>query len=309
VQAALRRTLVDPASPLPDRLAAAQVLAHSPVDHWDATTFAGVSQPGPDHGVVNPPFRLSPSQAQAYTDCPRRYALEHRVRVLDRSSPSAAFGTLVHAGLERADRIAMERGAPRPTLDDAMAALESVWAEEAEFGSPSLNSTWLEKAQGLIERLFAEWPSDSQRTIDVERPLQLVLDEIEWIGRADRIEQTTDGTLRVVDYKTSANPMPVKEAEAAIQLGFYVLAAASDPEVTARGEVASAEFWYPRTKYKSFRRSFDPARLDDVTSQLREIGRGIRDERWPARVGTWCQWCTVRSVCPLWPEGREAFLP
>lgn len=307
-QTHLRRVLADPGRPLPDRLAAATVLAAPPDPLWDAGSFSGVHEPGPDTGVVVPPFRLSPSQAQAYLECPRRYALEHRVRVSDRTTASATFGTLVHATLERADRTAMERSEPRPRLEDALDALESVWGEAADFGSPILNGVWMNKAQALIERLFAEWPADSETVVDVERPLSLLLDDIEWIGRADRIEMTTEGTVRIVDYKTGATPLPVKEAESAIQLGFYLLAAAADPDVTRHGEVTDAEFWYPRTSYKGFRRRFDPNRLDDVRSQLVEIGRGIATEHWPAHVGPWCQWCTVRSVCPRWPEGREGFV-
>lgn len=309
VQTRLRRVLVDPTRPLPDRLAAAAVLADPPIVHWDARSFAGVEEPGPDTGVVTAPFRLSPSQAAAYAECPRRYALEHRIRVSDRTTASAAFGTLVHSTLERADRAAMGRGDDHPRLEDALEALGRVWAEDADFGSPSLNAVWRTKAESLLERLFSEWPADSGRAIDVERALSLVIEDIEWVGRADRIESTREGVLRVVDYKTSATPLSVKEAEGAVQLGFYLLAASEDPDITAHGDVASAEFWYPRTSYKGFRRSFDPGRLGEVRDQLVEIGRGIAAEAWEARVGTWCRWCTVRGVCPRWPEGREGFVP
>ncbi len=114
--------------------------------------------------------------------------------------------------------------------------------------------------------------------------------------------------MRVVDYKTGTGATSVKEAARAIQLGFYLLAARGDEELAERGDITEAEFWFPRSALKDFRRRFDPVHLDDVRQQLVAIGRGIQDEKWTPKAGEWCTWCTVRNVCPLWPEGREGFV-
>lgn len=307
-QAALRRTLLSPDASAAERLAATSVLSHPPVAHWDARRFAGVPEPGRSDGVIASPLRLSPSQAQAYSDCPRRYVLEARISVTDRTSSSAAFGSLIHLTLERADRSAMQLGLARPTKELVEDHLALVWSEFADFGSPTLNDIWLTKARTLLDRLILEWPGDSGEAIAVERRLNLTLDGIQWTGRADRIERTTQGTLRVVDYKTGTRATSVKEAGKALQLGFYLLAARDDEELAASGEITGAEFWFPRSTLKDFRRRFDPVHLDDVRQQLVAIGRGIRDEEWRPRAGEWCKWCTVRGVCPLWPEGREGFV-
>src|SRR5690606_37957714 len=84
-EARLRRLLVDPASATPRRLAALSLLATS--RHWDPTSFAGVPETGPDTGLIGSDLRLSPSQADSYHQCPRRYALERRLRALDFDSP------------------------------------------------------------------------------------------------------------------------------------------------------------------------------------------------------------------------------
>lgn len=305
LETVLRRTLLDPAVPLSDRLAAATTLSAGTPDLWEAERFAGVREPGPDEGVFSRPPRLSPSQAESYLECPRRYVFERRLAMSESSGDHARFGSLVHDVLERADTAAKEDGRPRPGLGDAMQALSTVWSQEAEFGSPWLDELWKRRATGLLERLFAEWPPDSHETVAVELPLRWTAGGLEWVGRADRIERLTDGSLRVVDYKTSRKILPKYKAARSLQLAFYALAATEDPAVP--GPIGSAELWYPDTGQTGFRRELDMNILPELRSTLEEIAVSITAEDWEATPGDACERCTVRMVCPEWPEGREAF--
>lgn len=305
LETVLRRHLMDPGRPLAERLGAATTLAKGSPTLWDAERFAGVRQPGPDQGVFSKPPRLSPSQAEAYQECPRRYVFERRLAMTDSSGPYARYGTLVHAALEQADSAAMADGRPRPDLTDALTSLDRVWADEADFGSPSLDAIWHAKAVELLVRLFAEWPEDSQETIAAERALFWNAGGADWVGKADRIERLTDGSVRVVDYKTSKTIMSKPKAERSLQLAFYALAANDDPDLP--GPVASAELWYPATDQKSFRRALAMESLPDLRATLEEIAKAIIDERWDPTPGDACERCSVRIVCPEWPEGGEAF--
>jgi superfamily I DNA/RNA helicase/RecB family exonuclease len=300
-QARLRRLLADPRRPAGHRLAAAQVLAHPPVPLWDPRRFAGIRRPGPDRGVLDGTPILSPSQAEAYLECPRRYVLERRLGLGGESGPWALFGRLVHSVLEEADRRALSEGRPHSDLPTALAALDRVWGEGADFGSDTMNRVWRRKAVDLLQRLYEGWPEDESTTIAVEHPVAFELGGIRWVGRVDRIDRLPDGRVRVVDYKTSSTAPRYEDVEASLQLGFYVAAVARefDSEVVA-------EMWIPRARGR-WRRPFDPGRLDEVEERLTEAARGILDEEWTPRMGSHCRRCSVRLVCPLWPEGKEAF--
>lgn len=300
--ARLRRTAADPAARPADRLAAVAVLAGDPASIWDASTFAGTRERGPDTGLVDGRLVLSPSQADLYQTCPRKYVLERRLGITRSDSPYAHYGSLVHRVLERCERGAVDSGQHHATLEEALAAVDEVWVD-AEFGA--LNHVWRDKAIELVTRLWEDWPPDSREPVALEKPLRLELDGITWVGRADRIERTAGGGLRLVDYKTSKSILSFDRAKAAIQLGFYLLAAREDPELG--GGVDEAEFWFPAAKAKTWRRPFDPALADEVRRTLIEIGNDIRSERWDPRVGDGCSRCAVRGVCPRWPEGKEAF--
>ncbi len=301
----LRRIVRDPTKPLAGRLAAAQVLAEPPAPAiWDANTFAFTRERGPDHGLVRADMVLSPSQAESYKTCPRRYALERRLGVADAGSGYLQFGDLMHRVLENCEREALGAGARHSNLVAAKAELENVWAQ-ADFGSLQLNQAWARRGLELLTALYSEIDKEDPEVKLVEHPLDLDLDGSAWTGRADRIDQPKGGPLRIVDYKTTSTTPVKKEVAESLQLGFYLIAAAADPVVQRLGDVGAAELWHPLAN--RLRTSFQTSNLEKVRETLIEIGKAIFAENWQPLVGRHCERCSVRLVCPAWPEGREAF--
>ncbi|HSL26550.1 MAG TPA: ATP-dependent DNA helicase [Acidimicrobiia bacterium] len=306
-QAMLRRMLTDPASSTADRLAAVAVLAHPATHAWDAAGFAGAAPRGPDRGVIEGPIRLSPSQAESYAACPRRYVFERRLGAGDTFSPYAHFGSLMHKVLELSEGVALKFGLAHADLSQALEALESVWTAEADFGTPTLNEAWKGRGRKLLGRMHERWPGKDAVVVASERSFRLDIAGITWSGRADRVERYGSGRLRIVDYKTSSSQPTVPEAAASLQLGFYLLGALADPELKEWGEPDSAQFWHPMAPQPV--REFDLKNLPELTNRLEAIGQGILAERWPATPGRHCDTCPVLLLCPAWPEGREAYLP
>jgi superfamily I DNA/RNA helicase/RecB family exonuclease len=306
-EAGLRRTLADAGAASPRRLAAATVLAEG--EQWGLRSidrFAGVRERGSHTGIVPDRLVMSPSQAERYEQCPRRYALERRLRVGEETTVYAEFGRLIHETLEYVERAALERGDPHAGTEEAVAHLDSRF-DPATFGGGAFAAAWRARAVETLERLYEMWPSRG-RVLALEQRLEMQLGEIEWLGYADRIE--TDGLgLTVVDYKTTKNPPSQPEAATSLQLGYYMLAAAADEELTEYGEPIAAEFWFPaKAAVRGLtRRAFDPDLLTEVRERLGRGAAGIRAEDWRARPGPDCDRCRVRNVCPAQPEGREAF--
>ncbi|MDP8958701.1 MAG: PD-(D/E)XK nuclease family protein [Actinomycetota bacterium] len=268
--------------------------------------FVGQHRRGPDVGLVPPDLALSPSQADAYQVCPRRYALERRLGMDGGPGLHAELGALLHRVLEEVERAAMEREEVHGSLADALEELDRAWQPRA-FGGGAWAEAWRRRAEAILRNLYGHWPGSSP-AIAVEHPLGLRLNGVAWRGRADRIE-AADGLVRVVDYKTGKQAASRAEARRSLQLGFYLLAAAHDPALTRHGRPAHAEFWYPARKSKDCTvRTFDPHNLPMVEADLARVAEGILAEDWAPTVGEACDRCPVRLVCPAWPEGREAFL-
>src|SRR5690606_28233842 len=199
---------------------ALQVLVDAP--YWDASTFPRVPDPGPDTGVIDGAIRLSPSQATLYDRCPRHYVLERRLAAVQADSPYLQFGSMVHEVLKETELRALEDGRPHGDREPALAELCEVWERYRPFGPPEFDSAWRRRAQQLLEKMYAEWPDDGGEPLALEIELNMELGGVDWVGRADRIDRTPVG-LKVVDYKTSKSPPPIKEAALSLQLGYYLL--------------------------------------------------------------------------------------
>ncbi len=309
-EAWLRRRLADPEQPPPRRLAVLQALV-GPGD-WrarPAEECAGVRERGPDHGLIPTGLALSPSQADSYRQCPRRYAFERWLHVADEGSVYASIGSLVHQVLETVEGEALAAGEAHGTLDRALAVLAEIW-DPIPFGGGGWADAWRRRGEEVLRHLYERWPSAGSVRA-VEHNLALEVDGIRWRGRADRIEVRGDPpAVHIVDYKTARTAVKPDEAACSLQLGFYLLAAETDPAVSPLGRVAGAEMWFPAAHTKSVSiRPFDPERRDEVRDQMAQAAAGIRAERWDPTPGDHCRNCAVRRVCPEWPEGREAYLP
>jgi RecB family exonuclease len=233
--------------------------------------------------------------------CPRRYALERRLRLGDSTSVYAHLGELVHEVLELAEGEVIVTDRRHAVPERVLELVDQVW-EKADFGSDRLNDAWKAKATVMLLKLYENWPGKGP-PVEVELEVESVIGGVRWIGRVDRVESGPDG-LRVVDYKTGTSFPTRDEAAESVQLAFYARAVEA-----SHGPVAASEMWFPRTSAKSVtKRSMAMHRVEEVVEKMAAITRDIADEKWGPRVGAHCQRCPVRRSCPAWPEGKGAFL-
>lgn len=306
-EADLRRTAADPTEPAPARLAAIAVLADG--EQWGlrpSRHHSGVAPRGPDSGLNGRELRLSPSEADGYDRCPRRYALERKL-YLAGDSIYATFGSLVHQVLDDVESDAMERGERHSGFEAAKDRLDQL-LDPADFGGEPFATAWRDRALEGLERLYSMWPSQA-RPVGIERRVSFTLGDVTWRGRIDRIELDDDG-VRVVDYKTTRHsPATAKEAEQSLQLGFYALAVGADEELRKLGEPVAAEFWYPliRSKRSVTTRSLDLKNLPEIGQRLIQLGEDIASERWDPVAGDWCERCDFATSCPAQTQGGDQF--
>jgi RecB family exonuclease len=224
----------------------------------------------------------------------------------DDTTPFLIFGSLIHEVLERTEASAVRTGTNHASSAEAQQTLDALWDPSA-FGGEPWAAAWHRRAVQILTYLYDNWPSRGV-PVALEQPLTLDIDGVTWRGKADRVE-TRNGTVKVVDYKTSSSVPRTDEAAVSMQLGFYVLALRRNSDVRAWGTVEEAEFWYPaRTDTKNITiRRLDPLQLSTIEETMQRVAAGIAAEDWQATPNQRCSSCRVRGICPEWPEGREAF--
>lgn len=249
---------------------------------------------------------LSPSRIGDFKACPLLY----RLRVIDKlpelPSPDAVRGTVIHKVLEDLYDLPSDQRTPERAADLIPAAWAFVQQQEADrsaiFPADGSQVTeerrWLASCASLVERYFdledPRFLEPAARELYVETLLEsgLLLR-----GFIDRVDVAPDGSIRVVDYKSSRAPGVEFEAKALFQLRFYALVL-----WRARGVVPTLlQLLYLGSGEVI---SYAPDEHDlRATQRVAEavweaIGAAERSSEWLPNRSFVCSWCSFQSMCP-----------
>ncbi|WP_082538309.1 MULTISPECIES: PD-(D/E)XK nuclease family protein [unclassified Pseudonocardia] len=287
--------------------------AEEPLPHPAAAVppAVGLVEAGSAGPAPRPPA-LSPSRAADFRRCPLLYRFRAVDRLPEPPSRAQVRGTLVHAVLERLFTLP----APERTPAAARALLGPCWDElsaglgDAVTGGPLFTgpgdpelAVWLDSAAGLLDTYFTLEDPAEVPAVAVEERVETSLDGADGVvplrGIVDRLDESPDGTLRVVDYKTGATPGEGFEGSVLFQLKFYALTV-----LLTRGRVPDEL----RLLYLSdgtaltYRPDEDELHrfarlLDAVWSAIR---RAAPTGDFRPNRGRACRTCDHRAHCPAW---------
>ena len=157
---------------------------------------------------------------------------------------------------------------------------------------------------------FTSKESAGWERVGVEMEAQVQVGRALLKGRVDRLERHTDGSLRVVDYKTGSSKPTTAELARHPQLGVYQVAV----EQGAFGELGdrsagAALLQLGKAANKSVTVQGQPALADDedpVWAQrlVERTADGMGGMRFAATPGEHCRMCPVVASCPARPEGQ-----
>ncbi len=164
-----------------------------------------------------------------------------RLRKLDGldAAPSAAWkGTAVHAILDAWHKAG---GKPGELLPIAARTLDEMNAH------PLMRGLWRPRLlAGLewIDQQVVQLNAEGRKVLASEIWGDMRFQGLRIHGRADRIDQTADGGLAIVDYKTGAPPKPkMVKAGYSLQLGLIGMIAAEGGFNDVKGEPTEFEYW------------------------------------------------------------------
>lgn len=309
VVAELRRALQDPDCPQDAHAQAARQLARlaeagvagASTDEWWRIGGASTSEALPTR------TSLSPSRIEGLLQCPMRVVLEQMVE-LDETM-NMVQGLLAHAYFE-----ALGRGVDR---DDAREI--AVQARRQMDNGPAWKSQRdLEDFKQMLSKIDG-WldVSNANRTaLAVEAEVDVsVGPQLRIRGRSDRLEADVEGRVRIVDLKTGTNAPTNDQAQTNAQLMAYQLAVRNgvlDGERVVSGdgaglEIDSAVLVYPAVSNQKARVIEQSAKSDEELSEFAELIQPLPEAmagpELVAQTGPHCEYCKVRALCPVQPEG------
>lgn len=153
-------------------------------------------------------IRFSPSRLDAFESCPLHWFIDNFGG--DGSGFEASLGTLLHEALE------MARNG-----QEVAGYLESNW-HTLEFETQWLAAAQKRKAVNMAAAL-GEYLQSADRLVQAEQKFELTIGKLQIVGKIDRVEESADGSIQVVDLKTGRVPTQ-SQVDGHRQLAVYQLA-------------------------------------------------------------------------------------
>lgn len=232
---------------------------------------------------------LSFSAVSTFMECPYRYYLAYIIKLPGLPKPYFSFGKSLHSALEKLHK---PKIVPESTtLEDLLVWFEKAWISEG-YTDPEAEAKAKDEARSILAVYFESVKDNIVSSIDVERRFKVNLGQIDISGVIDRIDQTPDGTLHVIDYKTGNHMPGFLEREEKLQLTIYSMAASRVYKAT----VDRASYLYLRTCSKL---SFSPTDDDfkDALETINFVAQRIEKEDFPRSENKYCPWCDFYKSC------------
>ncbi len=247
---------------------------------------------------------LSPSRAGDFKTCPQLFKFRAIDRIPEPASIHQARGTTAHLALQRLFDLPRVERTPERLYDLFRAA----WTElrlteeyQALFESTDEERLWGISSLELLANYFS---IENPAAIDPdERELDMLedLDGITIRGILDRMDRDENGRLIITDYKTGKAPPEKYALGSFFALKIYALLIRSRTGETP-AEVRLLYLQGPTL----YRLPIEDSMLDAMDRQLRAlwsaIQRAMDEDRFPARQGPLCNWCSFIELCPAWAE-------
>jgi DNA helicase-2/ATP-dependent DNA helicase PcrA len=260
------------------------------------------------------PKEFSFSQLQSFDKCPWQYRFQFILRVPTFGKGVFSFGKTMHSTLQKFYQQMIELNSAKqnslfapttpnfdkkvkvPSLDNLKEIYKEAW-QDSWFQSAHQKQEYKKKGIEILEDFYERGEKEGWNVpITVEKGFRFRLKDNVIKGQIDRIDQTSDGQLIIIDYKTG-KPKEKLTAEDKSQLLIYQIASESVIELRNLGEVAELRYYYlDNNSIQSFKGTNEEIEKEKI--KIDEIIGEIKKKNFiPKPNKETCQFCDFKDIC------------
>ncbi len=258
------------------------------------------------------PTTFSYTQFTAFTNCPYQYKFAHILRIPTKGNSSLSFGKTMHSVLQKTFDTINKRSSYSQTdlfgggvgssssnrdiitMDEILEIYQKCWIDDWYSNKKDKEEKW-KKGRKMLKDFYEKHKNNWPNTIFLEKNFNFILEangeKYGIHGAMDRVDETEDGKIKIVDYKTG-KPKETHTFADKQQLFLYQLAA----KQLFRKEIHSLSFYYleNNSEYEFVGSDKD---LNKTQEKFRDIIKKIKQGEFAPKPGPLCQYCDFRDIC------------
>ncbi len=252
---------------------------------------------------------LSFSQLQMFEKCPYQYWFAHVLRLPRQAKWSMSFGKSIHSALQKwyellkeedgAEQVALfETNASHvvkkvPEVAKLLELLTHAWINEG-YPSEKFHDEKFADAEKMLRLYYRQNEHSWNIPAHIEKKFRVIIGGETLEGSIDRIDINSDGSIEIIDYKTSApktsDDLKFQDKE---QLLIYQIAAERDLEF--RPTLLSYYYVQDGTRATFSAKAKD---LEKIETFVAETGARIREGKFEAKPSSFtCAQCDFKDIC------------
>jgi DNA helicase-2/ATP-dependent DNA helicase PcrA len=234
--------------------------------------------------------RLSASAVDTYQRCGLQFKLERDWRISAKPAAAMQYGAAIHRVLKTYfDSVRFGR----PKTDDELIELFRLDLISAKIQESYQHELYEDLGlRQLRDFLAAARSIPASQVLHTEESFEIKIGDTTVGGRIDRIDQLSDETVAIVDYKTG-KARDQESADESLQLSLYAIAAKEK-----WGYKVGALIFHNLEENVPVISMRSDAQLLSARVCVEETAKGIAENVFDAKPGQHCNFCPYRSLCP-----------
>jgi DNA helicase-2/ATP-dependent DNA helicase PcrA len=249
------------------------------------------------------PETFSFSQLKAFERCPWEYKFIYILKMPMEDNPFITFGQVMHNCLRQFFLPLLTNAWQQPSLfndkntkeaDLSLKRLLNIYEEswrDNGYNDRSEAEEYKKLGKKMLQNVQVEADKDKPIIAFLEKKFKLLLGQETLTGTIDRVDQLSDNTFEIIDYKTGKKPS-VFGFEQKQQLLLYQAAL----EEVFEMPVSKLTFYYLKDNEKiSF--TAKPGEVEKVKAKMLELIKEIKTFDFTPRPGIMCKNCPLKKLC------------
>jgi len=253
------------------------------------------------------PKKFSFSQMATYEKCPLLYKYANILKIPVFGGPAQTFGQVIHSTLQeflsqcfaiseafQVDLLNVQKQAETKVLpiEKLYEIYASKWSDDW-YQSEAQKEEYRKKGFGMLKNFYQDFTATKPKVKFLELPFSFKLGEYKFSGRIDRVDESMDGNVRIVDYKTGELKNEKLSTDDRRQLLFYQIAAEEGLNLRV-GQLA----YYYLSENKQLPFIGKESEKEKLKVRFLAIIEDIKAGKFEANPNQFsCAYCDYRHIC------------
>ncbi len=241
---------------------------------------------------------LSHSSVSLYKTCPQKWKFRYIDKIPESPKSYFSFGKSVHNGLEF---LFTKSDLGFPTLENLLSNYKNGWIREG-YESVAQERWFFNEGDRIMRGFYAKHQNESANVFQVELKFTIDVGGVPVLGYIDRIDETKNGNLAVIDYKTG-KPFDKARVRQDPQLTLYQMAV----QQLLGKKVETLTLYHLNSLTPLTVPAHSVEMEENVTQSVVETAKGITENKFdpkPEAKGH-CQWCDYLQICPAFANKQK----